>query len=106
MVSAILGASGSVGKQRKSERQNLCQQTWTVPSGNFLSMRPITFNLNVLIPQPTTLTPGPNKEHMQLNSTSIAPLKGNMWVVVKVMVPSWVLFIIRHLLLGYPKKGP
>ena len=28
------------------------------------------------------------------------------WVVVKIMVPFWVLNIVRHLLFGVPKKGP
>ena len=28
------------------------------------------------------------------------------WVVVKIMVPLWVPLIIRHLLLGYPKRDP
>ena len=30
----------------------------------------------------------------------------NMWVVVKNMVPFWVLIIIRHLIFRLPKKGP
>ena len=29
-----------------------------------------------------------------------------IWVVVKIMVPFWVLIIIRHLLFRVPKKGP
>ena len=28
------------------------------------------------------------------------------WVVVKIRVSFWVLIIIRHLILRYPKKGP
>ena len=28
------------------------------------------------------------------------------WVVVKIMVPFWVLNIIRHLIFRVPKKGP
>ena len=28
------------------------------------------------------------------------------WVVVKIMVPFWVLNIIRHLVFRVPKKGP
>ena len=28
------------------------------------------------------------------------------WVVVKIMVPFWVLIIIRHLLFRVPEKGP
>ena len=28
------------------------------------------------------------------------------WVVVKIMVPFWVPFIIRHLIFRVPKKGP
>ena len=30
----------------------------------------------------------------------------NTWVVVKNMVPLWVLIIIRHLIFRAPKKGP
>ena len=30
----------------------------------------------------------------------------NMWVVVKIQVPFWVLYIIRHLMFRVPKKGP
>ena len=29
-----------------------------------------------------------------------------IWVVVKIMVPFWVLIIIRHLIFRVPKKGP
>ena len=29
-----------------------------------------------------------------------------IWVVVTIMVPFWVLIIIRHLLFRVPKKGP
>ena len=29
-----------------------------------------------------------------------------IWVVVKIMVPFWVLIIIRHLLFGVPQRGP
>ena len=29
-----------------------------------------------------------------------------IWVVVKIMVPLWVLIIIRHLIFRVPKKGP
>ena len=28
------------------------------------------------------------------------------WVVVKIMVPFWVLVIIRHLMFRAPKRGP
>ena len=28
------------------------------------------------------------------------------WVVIKIMVPFWVLSIIRHLVFSGPKKGP
>ena len=31
---------------------------------------------------------------------------GGMWVVVKILVPFWVLSIIRHLVFRGPKKGP
>ena len=30
----------------------------------------------------------------------------HIWVVVKIMVPLWVLNIIRHLIFKVPKKGP
>ena len=29
-----------------------------------------------------------------------------IWVVVKIMVPFWVLIIIRHLIFRVPTKGP
>ena len=29
-----------------------------------------------------------------------------IWVVVKIMIPFWVLIIIRHLIFRVPKKGP
>ena len=29
-----------------------------------------------------------------------------IWVLVKTMVPFWILIIIRHLILRVPKKGP
>ena len=30
----------------------------------------------------------------------------DIWVVVKIMVPLWVLNIVRHLIFRVPKKGP
>ena len=30
----------------------------------------------------------------------------DIWAVVKIMVPVWVLIIIRHLAFRVPKKGP
>ena len=32
-------------------------------------------------------------------------IKGIIWVVVKIVVPFWILFIIRHLVFRVPKKG-
>ena len=30
----------------------------------------------------------------------------DMWVVVKMIVPFWVLSIVRHVVFGGPKRGP
>ena len=35
----------------------------------------------------------------------VALLRG-IWVVVKIMVPFWVLIILQHLIFRVPKKGP
>ena len=41
-------------------------------------------------------------------STSIllVIVAASTWAVVKIMVPSWVPNIVRHLLFRVPKKGP
>ena len=33
-------------------------------------------------------------------------IQASTWVVVKIMVPFWVLIIIRHLIFRVPQKGP
>ena len=33
-------------------------------------------------------------------------IMGFIWAVVKLMVPFWILIIIRHLVLRVPQKGP
>ena len=45
-------------------------------------------------------------ERLQGYSTFFTVELGAMWVVVKIMVPFWVLIIIRHLIFRVPKKGP
>ena len=38
--------------------------------------------------------------------TLMSPYDNDMWVVVKIMVPFWVLNIVRRLIFRAPKKGP
>ena len=44
--------------------------------------------------------------HRHAQSDSHLLLQLRIWVVVKSMVPSWVLIILRHLIFRVPKKGP
>ena len=44
--------------------------------------------------------------YLQLLAQLCYQLLEAMWVVVKIMVPFWVLSIIRHLVLRGPKRGP
>ena len=45
-------------------------------------------------------------EGLGLRGSELQVLIVNTWVVVKIMVPFWVLIIIRHLIFRVPKKGP
>ena len=44
-------------------------------------------------------------EYLMVAPTRV-PFRICMWVVVQIMVPFWVLSIIRHLLFRGPKRGP
>ena len=63
-------------------------------------LSPLIWVISIVTLLITLLTTTP--EPPSTKKTTRSPT--NNWVVVKIMVPFWVPNIIRHLLLGYPKR--